>query len=242
MPVLATETSAPRSALRYRPIHTRQEPSAPLRSRAVRARSDALMTAAPVIPDDLDREKPTASQPRRQTVSDRPRTHTRKRTRRKQSGRRFHPLFWLGSGLLVLLLLWLGVSQLIGWSTNTWNTLRYGTTRTFQIDAVVGQGDSAQHPSHFLALNLHGTIVVIDFPADDPSRARDFEITTLLGPNVDQEVVTLRFLDLQHTGKPDMLIDVGNVQSVLVNDKGTFRSPTPAEQQQMQRLLQQADQ
>ncbi len=93
------------------------------------------------------------------------------------------------------------------------------------------------HPSHFIAINLHSQIVILDFPAGDPSRAREFEVSSLLGQNADQVVVTLHFLDINHTGKPDMIIDAGEAQAFLVNANGTFRPPTPAEQQQILRAL-----
>lgn len=115
--------------------------------------------------------------------------------------------------------------------TGVLDFIHYGDPRTFQTDAVVGQGDSPQHPSHFIALNLHGQVVIIDFPAGDPSKAREFALSSILSPNADQVVVTLRFLDVNHNGHPDMIITAGEGQIFLVNASGTFRPPTPAEQQ-----------
>jgi hypothetical protein len=142
-------------------------------------------------------------------------------------------------GLLSALLLWIGLTWLMAWGSSVLDLLRYGYPRTYQVDAVVGQGDSPEHPSHFLALNLHGQIVIIDFLAGDPARAREFTIPGILGPNADQMVVTLRFLDITHTGEPDMIITAGGVETFLVNTAGTFRPPTPDEQQQILTFLQQ---
>jgi hypothetical protein len=142
-------------------------------------------------------------------------------------------------GLIAMIFLWVGISQVVTWGTNELNTLKYGDPRTFQIDAVVGNGDSAQHPSHFLAINLHGAITILEFPAGDSGRARVLATTSVLGQNADQAVVTLTFIDVNHNGRPDMLIDIDGVESVLINDQGTFHPPTPAEQQQILHALQQ---
>jgi len=42
----------------------------------------------------------------------------------------------------------------------------------------------------------------------------------------------LRFVDVRQNGEPDMLIDIAGVQSVLINEGGTFQVPTAAQQQQ----------
>jgi hypothetical protein len=44
-------------------------------------------------------------------------------------------------------------------------------------------------------------------------------------------------VDVDHHGKPDMVIEAGGAQTFLVNAGGTFRPPTPAEQQQILRAL-----
>jgi hypothetical protein len=78
---------------------------------------------------------------------------------------------------------------------------------------------------------------IIDFPASDPSKAREFALSSILSPHADQVVVTLRFLDVNQNGQPDMIIAAGEAQMFLVNAGGTFRPPTPAEQQQILRTL-----
>jgi hypothetical protein len=238
MPVLDTERrSGTRSALRYRPINTDHARPSPVVSHAQRSRSDVHVTATPTVPDDLDLEEEELV-PRRRSVSAKtsapaPRAHAR---------RHFHPLFFVGIGIIAMILLWTGITQLLAWGANEYNTLVYGYPRTMQVDAVVGQGDSAQRPSHFVAINFHGTIVILDFLAGDPQKMREFEITPSLGPMSNLDPVMLRFVDVDHNGKPDMLVNVGGVQSVLVNDQGTFRQPTPAELQQILGILQQSGQ
>jgi hypothetical protein len=234
MTIETERSTAGRSALRYRPIHTDQAS----RSGTVLAKRGshpgARVIAAPPVPDDLKQEKDRL--PYRQGAAPHRKVMPASLARTR---RRFHPLFFIGLGLFFFLLLWIGTAQALTWGNNELNTLRYGMPPTFQIDVVVGQSDSRDHPSHFIATNLHGTIVIIDFPASDPSRARDFEITSLVGPSADQAVVTLRFVDVNHNGKPDMLIDINGFQSVLMNEHGTFQPPTATEQQQILEALQQ---
>jgi hypothetical protein len=136
-----------------------------------------------------------------------------------------------------MIFLWVGVLQVVDWGRNEMNTLKYGYPRTFQVDAVVGHGDSSLHPSHFVALNLHGVVTVIELPAGDPARARVLASTSLLGSNADQAVVILSFIDVNHNGKPDMLVNIDGVENVLVNDGTGFRLPTPAEQQRILNAL-----
>ena len=221
MPVLDTERSTmPRSALRYRPIHDADDQARP---------GIPVTRSRRHTPDDLDEEQQRL--PRQRSVAP---AHPASPARR-----RLHPLFFVGLVLLMTVFLWVGISEALTWGTNEWNTLKYGDPRTFQIDQVVGQGDSALHPSHFLAVNVSGVVTVLEFPAGDPSRARVLATTSITGPGADLEVVILRFIDVNHNGRPDMLVDIGGVQSVLINDGSSFRPPTSSERQQILQDLQQ---
>jgi hypothetical protein len=198
--------------------------------------ADALAITAPAAPDDLDLDEEPRLPRQCRTALPAP---ARKRIAPIRTGRQLHPLFFVGVGLLLVVLLWMGLTQLLAWGANEYQTLVYGSPRTFQIDAVVGQGDSREHPSHFLALNLRGTVSIIEFPAGDSAHARVLAATGIQGANADQAVVTLRFIDVNHDGRPDMQIDIDGIQSLLINDRGTFRPPTAAEQQQLLLYLQQ---
>jgi hypothetical protein len=131
-----------------------------------------------VAPDDLDLEKEEKRVPRWQPATPpsphhvtTPPVHARSRVR---------PWFFVGIGLLFAVLLWICVSQVIAWGAGVLDFIHYGDPRTFQTDAMVGQGDSPQHPSHSIALNLHGQVVIVDFPAGDPSKAREFALSMSL--------------------------------------------------------------
>lgn len=82
----------------------------------------------------------------------------------------------------------------------------YGHPRTFQIDQYVGHGDTLAHPNHFIALNLHGMIEVIEMKALHPDQDRVYLVTRL---NTENVPVRLSFADQNHDGKPDMLISIG---------------------------------
>lgn len=144
--------------------------------------------------------------------------------------RQKHPLMYMGVGMLTALT---AATLIFGpggkWWTDWRNYTDYGNPRTFQTDAIVGQEDGPGHESHFLALNLHGQIVVIEFPGGDPSKGRDFLITTLYGPDAAGVPVTLTFADMNGDGKPDMLIHFEGQQVVYLNDHGTFRPARPGE-------------
>lgn len=235
MPVVETEAPrAQRSALRYRPIpgvlSADVRPAFPRASRIrplyAKSSPDVRELSDPEEDDDRAKEK-YASQPMGSQVGRRPRPHRTPVSRRRW---RLHPLFFLGVGLLLTLPLWILLTQALTWGTNALNTVRYGFPRAFQTDAVVGYNDSAGHPSHFLALNLNGTVEVIEWPGGDAAHARIYVGPQLFGPGSDQQPVTLRFADVNGDGRPDMLIEVQGSQIVWINDQGSFRPLKPGEQ------------
>lgn len=241
MSVLTPErTGVPRSAVRYRPIGTDQATGPG--SVGTRARPGGADARSPVVPvaDDLDLEDDEEKRalPRRRTSTSASRRAVTPPVRTRSQ---IHPLFFVGVGLLVTIVLWIVIAQIIAWGTGVLDLWRYGNPRTYQVDAVVGQGDSAQSPSHFLVLNLQSQIVIVDFPAGDPSKAREFVVSSILSQNSEQIPVTIRFLDVSHNGRPDMIIRAGGAQAFLVNTGSTFRPPLPAEQQQILRTLQQGN-
>src|SRR5437588_7078642 len=84
-----------------------------------------------------------------------------KETRRLRRTR-FHPLVFVGIGLFVMIAGWLLFGTVSSWWSITQDDWHYGRPRTFQTDAVVGHGDSQSNPSHFIAVNLNGQIVVVE--------------------------------------------------------------------------------
>ena len=125
---------------------------------------------------------------------------------------------------MAIISLWaLGVLA-VSWGTNIYNNFTYGYPRTFQTDAIVGHQDGKRNPSHFIALNLHGQIVITEFRGGDPSQSRVYIGPDLAGPQDDLLPVTLSFSDFYHSGKIDMIVNVGNDKVVYCNDGKEFFS------------------
>lgn len=161
---------------------------------------------------------PNTQQPQQAAYSEEP--HARSRA---------HWMLIFGIGMMAMLALWVLGSLLVNWWTLAQDDWHYGRPRTYQIDAVVGHGDSAANPSHFIALNLNRHVVIIELPGGDASKARIYGGPTLLGNGQDLAPVTLSFKDVNGDGLPDMLVHVQDQTFVMINDHGQFRPLRPGE-------------
>lgn len=141
---------------------------------------------------------------------------------RKRGPRNIHWLFYVGLSLVAILALWALGAAVLGWGTNVYNNVLYGYPRTYQTDAVVGHGDSTHNPSHFIAVNLHGQIIIVEFPGGDPSKSTDYIGPELIGPQDDLLPVTLSFGDYYHTGKIDMVVHVSDKSFIFCNNGTKF--------------------
>lgn len=149
---------------------------------------------------------------------------------KKPAHRNIHWLFYVGIGMLVALGLWAVGSLALNWGTNEYNNFVYGNPRTYQTDAVVGHNDSAQHPSHFIAINLHGEIVIYELPGGDPSKTKTYTVTpVMVAPGADQVPVTLTFKDANRDGKIDMIVNIAGSQYIFYNNGTTFVPSTGAD-------------
>ncbi len=140
-----------------------------------------------------------------------------------------HWLLIVGFILFVLVVGYVLLTAFFGWWQETQDTWHYGYPRTYQMDAMVGHSDSAQHPSHFIALNLHGQVEVIEFLGGDASHAKVYVGPTLMGTNADLAVVTLSFQDVNGDGKPDLVINVHGGHFVFLNIGTQFRPVTASD-------------
>ncbi len=135
--------------------------------------------------------------------------------------KQFHWSVFLGLGMILALLLWIGASEALSW----WNTHQldstYGMPRTYQTDAIVYPSDTWEHPSHYIFLNLNGTIVVVEFPHDDPTHARIYKNSALLSDNAGFTPVTGEFKQIN--GKVEMIVHVGDQQIIYLNDGTQFK-------------------
>jgi hypothetical protein len=147
----------------------------------------------------------TASQqrPARTTTPQQPKEARPKRKRN------VHWLFYVGVGMIASLVLWMAGSTALAWGRQVSDNLTYGNPRTYQTDAVVGHGDSAQKPSHFMAMNLNRQAVIVEFKGGDPSKAAVYVAPIYItGNGGDQAPVTLEFRDVTNDGKPDMIVHI----------------------------------
>ena len=135
-----------------------------------------------------------------------------------------HPMFYIGI-CLVIVVVFLTAYTLIPPALQKWHDDSiYGYPRTFQTDANVGHGGT----EHFLALNNHSTIEVLEIPSD-PSKTnqpRLYIIVRLSSQGADLVPATLSFPDVNGDGKPDLQVTVldGANPSVwiLFNNGTTF--------------------
>jgi hypothetical protein len=137
--------------------------------------------------------------------------------------RNLHWSLILGVGMILMLALWAGGSLLLNWWNNHQLDSTYGMPRTYQTDQVVGHADSAQHPTHFIAINLNAHITIIEIPGGNSSHARIYPGPTLYSDNGDQTPVTLEFYDVNGDGKVDMIVHVGDQKIVYLNDGTQFK-------------------
>ncbi|QBD78115.1 hypothetical protein EPA93_19785 [Ktedonosporobacter rubrisoli] len=144
--------------------------------------------------------------------------------------RSVHPLFYMGSGMLLLLLVWIAGTWVIGQWQSAQINAQYGYPRLSRCFAVVGHHDSDGHPSFFEALNLNGQVIVIELPGGDATHALTYLGPQLIGTEQDHTPVSLQFRDVNGDGKPDMVIVANGQLFPFVNDNGRFRPAKPGEQ------------
>ncbi|GER91363.1 hypothetical protein KDW_55250 [Dictyobacter vulcani] len=151
--------------------------------------------------------------------------------------------FWLYLllGMTATLLLWMMLSAVGGWFSVWLDDLHYGRPRTFQVDARVGHNnDQTGTPSHFIAINLHQRIEVIELPAGDAAKARSFVGPELYHTNDELVPVELRFVDLNKDHKLDMIVIYQQQRLVYLNDQQDFRLVRPDEQTAIAQALRQS--
>lgn len=255
MPVLEStdniSNNAPRSVLRHRPIgddknqsgkHPPTATSAmmPVVKRASRPRirpadteeDEDIAEWQRVEEDEKEQDQHTVSPVRRASAQPKklPTTPLPKSPARKHRVvLRAHPLLYLGVGMLSMILLWMLLSSVIGWYNTTMDNIHYGYPRTYQTDAFVGHNETAGVPSHFIAINLHGHIEIIEMPGGDAAHARIYLGPQLYGTGADLVPVTLKFEDVNGDHLPDMIVMFQDTQVIFINAQGGFRPLNPGE-------------
>ena len=137
--------------------------------------------------------------------------------------RRFHWMIFMGMVMFVMVLGWFLFTALGYWFQQKQDDWKYGAPfRTYQVDQYVAMGDTPQNPDHFLALNIHGVVEIVQLNTTSPKYDHVYPITTVNDSSIP---VFLSFEDTRHTGKLDMLVTIGDSNSytvVLLNDGTQF--------------------
>jgi hypothetical protein len=236
MPVLATidEQIVPRSILRRRPSSKKAASRAGGKQKARASSVPSPITQRASRPPAKDTDEQVSEWGR--STDTEPVSAGQKNvsatSSRKLFGRgtgKIHPLFYLGLGMLVMLAFWLLITTAITWTTTAFDDLHYGRPRTFQTDAWVGHNEQSGHPSHFIVINFHRHIQVIEFPGGDAVHPRVYSGPQLYGANDELTVVTLTFVDVNGDHHSDMIINFQNSRVVFINEKGSFRPLLPNE-------------
>ena len=134
--------------------------------------------------------------------------------------KKFPWLSLIGIGMIIALLLVWGFNALGSWWAEHQVDATYGFPRTYQVDAMVYQGDSAEHPSHYIFINLNGTVEVIEFPRGDSAHARIYKGPTWLTDNADLVPVTGEIKEVN--GKEEMVVHIGDQEIIYVNNGQKF--------------------
>ena len=143
----------------------------------------------------------------------------------QQARRRFHWSVGVGTFILIMLLGWVVLSAFGTWWQDWRNYTDYGYPRTWQTDAVVGHRDSAAQPSHFIFMNLHATVVIVEIPGGNMAKTIVYKGAVLFGANPSYVPVTGSFADMNGDGKPDMIISYGGNTQVWLNNGQKFVPP-----------------
>jgi len=122
------------------------------------------------------------------------------------------------AGVVVMLLLLVWYAVVVPWWTNTIDQWNYGTSRITKLSADVGHGTS-----DFIAFDQKGQVVVIEFIEGHPDKTHIFTGINLIG-DPGNRIITLSVSDVNHDGKPDVVIHVEGETTayVLLNTGSSF--------------------
>jgi len=150
-----------------------------------------------------------------------------------------HPLLTALLGAIAVLIAYQLLAGAMFWARVKVDDLRYGYPRSYQLDGFVGFGESNGTPTHFVALNLHRQIVVLVTSGDDPSHTITLKGPYLFGSDEEYSPVTLRLVDVNGDGYPDVVLGVDHQQVVWIDQprQGSFRPISPQERMAATQVL-----
>jgi hypothetical protein len=132
--------------------------------------------------------------------------------------RQYHWMLFVGLTLFTMVVGWIALTLLVNWWQTKQVEWKYGNPRTFQTDHYVGHADSIAHPNHFIAVNVGGSIQVIELNPANPKTDHIYVITTASDPSLP---VSLSFADANHDGKVDLFVTIGGSYTVILLNDGT---------------------
>ena len=170
-------------------------------------------------------DRPAVS-PRRSATQQKNDTYKTELMKPKRRFDRWTLITWLCIAIIVMVAGWFLFSKVSDWWTGVQDNIKYGTPfRTFQADQYVGMGDTPDHPDHFIALNLHGVIEIVQINPRD--RKKD-AVYVLANVGNDNTPASLSFRDTTGSGHIDVIVTVGDTTpySIILINNGTTLTPT----------------
>ena len=136
---------------------------------------------------------------------------------------------YITTAVIAAVALYMALSALVSWGISKYDDMRYGTTRTFHTDVVIGIDDSVTNPTHFVAMNINRQVVVMQIPGGDTSKTRIINGPYLFGGDEDRTPVLLNFNDVNSDGMQDMIVNVKNEALIYLNRGDHLSLMTPEE-------------
>lgn len=133
---------------------------------------------------------------------------------------------WLCIAIIVMAGGWFLFSKIADWWTGVHDTIVYGTPfRTSQADQYIGMGDTLDHPDHFIALNLHGVIEIVQI---NPLDRKKDAVYVLANVGNDSTPASLSFRDTTGSGRVDVIVTIGDTTpyTIILINNGTTLTPT----------------
>lgn len=161
------------------------------------------------------------------------------RMRPRREGFWAHPISSAVLAALAVLVAYQLMTGLVFWAQLRIDDLRYGFPRSYQTDGYVGFGETNGQPTHFIALNLRRQVMIYAIPGDDPTHVLTIKGPFLFGANEEYAPVTLRLIDVNGDGYPDLVLNVDRQQIVYVDQPAQhdFRQLLPGERAAAARVL-----
>jgi hypothetical protein len=164
-------------------------------------------TAKAVSPTTTRKPRKRAAEPAADTWEDQ---HIAGKIIPAQPPRRFHPLFWIGFTVVVIVLLWLGSTNGVAFLvTHLSDPGIYGPTHGNVMTGVFGGGDSQAAPSKLIGLNDDGQTEIIYLHANDLAKSQiisgpDLRASNFTDPQAAE--VQLETGDFNHDGHLDVKV------------------------------------